>query len=106
MSKNTNTMTIGKKHLGAGRQKAGSEYIILQLAAGDLMQQCAELLATGERRMISIVVARRRQPSLRGSTHMVYTYVQATPEEEREAEHAAVADRQEREVRAWDEANA
>lgn len=106
MNQHSNTTMDTKTYIGGGHQKYGSEYIALTLDVGQLMDLCSEAMLGESDPTVHLVVARRRNRAPGEVTHVVYAPYVPTEEERLDALRNAVADQQEIEVRAWDEANA
>jgi hypothetical protein len=98
-----NNMASEKSYIGNGRQKQGSEYITLSICVEDLLEAAAQEAQehSNGKSYLRVVVARKRSNEY-GKTHTVYAPHVATEAERLEAEHNALADKQELEVLAAD----
>lgn len=92
-------MGTEKQYIGKGRQKAGSEYIILHLDMQEVLNaECTE--HEDGRMTMKVIVAKLRQADRFGRTHTVY--VPISPDQE-EIKNGRVADLQEIEYRKREE---
>ena len=87
-------MSNQKHYVGNGRQKQGSEYIILNLKLEDLW--VAPMTETNGKFTIKVVVARMRVQDKFGRTHTAYVPVEEDLQEKR---LNALLDQQEEESR-------
>lgn len=100
------TMDSERTYVGNGVQNPGSEYIRLHICLDALLDAMhTNSISHNGRLYVNVVVARKRGMHHR-SSHTAYVPVRPTEEEQVEARRNAIADQQELEVRAWDEANA
>jgi hypothetical protein len=92
-------MASEKSYIGNGRQKQGSEYITLSICVDDLLMaaHANSVEHSNGKSYLRVVVARKRSNEY-GKTHTVYVPHVPTEAERLEAEHNAVADKQELEV--------
>jgi hypothetical protein len=104
---NPTTMANERTYIGNGRQKAGSEYITLSICVEDLLAAAAQEAQehSNGKSYLKVIVARKRITEY-GNTHTVYAPHVPTEAERLEAEHNALADRQELEVLAADDRDA